>query len=145
MNIEAFLLCDAATDQQGKLNVLGAFDNIFTQKTPVQYPACAVAARLRFEKVEEGEHSIRIYIMDEDGASVGPKLNGNITVRVPENVGTAVANLILNIRGLEFKRFGKYRIDLAVDGNIQASLPLRVNQVPARPSPHPGESPDHSH
>jgi hypothetical protein len=145
MNIEAFLLCDAATDQQGKLNVLGAFDNIFTQKTPVQYPACAVAARIRFEKVEEGEHSIRIYIMDEDGASVGPKLNGNITVRVPENVGTAVANLILNIHGLEFKRFGKYRIDLAVDGNIQASLPLRVNQVPARPSSHPSESSDHNH
>ena len=29
MNLESFLLCDAATDQQGKLNVLGAFDNIF--------------------------------------------------------------------------------------------------------------------
>jgi hypothetical protein len=132
MNIEAFLLCDAATDQHGKLNVLGAFDNIFFQQVPAQYPACALAARVRFEKVEEGNHAIRIYIMDEDGASVGPKLDGGISVRVPDTVGTSVANLILNMRGLEFKKFGPYRIDLAIDGNIQASLPLRVSQAPNR-------------
>jgi hypothetical protein len=142
MNIEAFLLCDAATDQQGKLNVLGAFDNIFARKIPVQYPACAVTARVRFEKVEEGDHSIRIYIMDEDGASIGPKLNGNISVRVPESAGTSVANLILNMRGLEFKKFGKYRIDLAVDGNIQASLPLRINQIPDRNMPYHDAPPE---
>lgn len=133
MNIEAFLLCDAATDQMGKLNVLGAFDSIFAQKIPAQHPACAVATRIRFEKVEEGNHSIRIYVMDEDGASIGPKLDGNISVKIQETAGTAVVNLILNIRGLEFKQFGKYRIDLAVDGNIQASLPLRVNPAPSRP------------
>lgn len=133
MNIEAFLLCDAATDQYGKLNVLGAFDNIYFQKMPAQYPACALAARVRFEKVEEGDHTLRIYIIDEDGASIGPKLEGGISVRVPDAFGTSVANLILNLRGLEFKQFGKYRIDLAIDGNIQASLPLRVSQAPRRP------------
>jgi len=142
MNIEAFLLCDAATDQHGKLNVLGAFDNIFSHKIPVQYPACAIAARIRFEKVEEGDHAIRIYIMDEDGASIGPKLDGKISVRIPDNFGTSVANLILNIRGLEFKRFGKYRIDLAVDGNIQASLPLRINQAPSRPIQYKDKPPE---
>jgi hypothetical protein len=133
MNIEAFLLCDAATDQQRKLNVLGAFDNIFFQKVPAQYPACALAARVRFQKVEEGSHAIRIYIMDEDGASIGPKLDGNINVNIQDSVGTAVVNLILNMRGLEFKRFGNYRVDLAIDGNIQASLPLRISQIPNRP------------
>ena len=140
MNIEAFLLCDAATDQRGKLNVLGAFDNIFVKQIPMQYPACAVAARIRFEKVEEGDHSIRIYIIDEDGASIGPKLNGGISVKVPDNAGTAVANLILNMHGLEFKKLGNHRIDLAVDGNIQASVPLRVNQVPSRPEQSPEQT-----
>lgn len=136
MNIEAFLLCDAATDQQRKLNVLGAFDAIYFQKLPAQYPACALAARVRFQKVEEGDHTIRIYIMDDDGASIGPKLDGNISVKIHDTVGTAVVNLILNMRGLEFKRFGNYRVDLAIDGNIQASLPLRVSQAPNRPAPY---------
>lgn len=142
MNIEAFLLCDAATDQHGKLNILGAFDNLFAQKVPIKYPACAIASRVRFEKVEEGAHSVRIYIMDADGTSIGPKLSGEIKVRVPENLGTTVANLILNIQGLEFKHFGQYRIDLAIDGNIQASLPLRINQVPSRPSQYRNEFPE---
>lgn len=130
MNIEAFLLCDAATDQRGKLNVLGAFDNIFFKDVPAQYPACAVAMRVRFEKVEEGNHPIRLHIIDEDGRSIGPKLDGNISVRVQGLVGTAVVNMILNMHGLKFNKFGQYRIDLEIDGEIQASLPLRVNQAP---------------
>ena len=32
MEVEAFLLCDCATDQQGKLNILGAFDRLYTTK-----------------------------------------------------------------------------------------------------------------
>jgi hypothetical protein len=141
MNIEAFLLCDAATDQHGKLNVLGAFDNIFAHKVPLLYPACAIAARIRFDKAEEGEHSILINIMDEDGVSIGPKPQGKISVRVHDAAGTSVANLILNIQRLEFKRYGKYWIDLDVDGTIQASLPLQVSQVPPRPGPYPGNPP----
>ena len=70
MNIEAFLLCDAATDQQAKLNILGAFDIVFAKKVPAIHPACAVALRIRFQKIEEGNHSIRIYIIDEDGKGI---------------------------------------------------------------------------
>ena len=29
MNKEVFVLCDAATETVGKLNILGAFDNIY--------------------------------------------------------------------------------------------------------------------
>jgi hypothetical protein len=130
MNIEAFLLCDAATDQQGKLNVLGAFDNIYAKQVPAKHPACAVAARIRFERIEQGEHSIRIDIIDFDGKSIGPKLDGKISVRVADNADSSVANIILNIQGLELKNFGQYRIDLAIDGRIEASLPLRMAQVP---------------
>lgn len=130
MNIEAFILCDAATDQQGKLNVLGAFDSIFAKQTPAKHPACGVAARIRFEKIEEGNHPIRIDIIDQDGKSIGPKLDGNILVQVGDDVASSVINLILNIQGLELKNFGQYRIDLAIDGKIEASLPLRVNKIP---------------
>ena len=134
MNIEAFLLCEAATDQHGKLNVLGAFDNLFAKETPVRHPACSVATRIRFSKIEAGGHTVRIFIMDADGNSVGPKLEGNISVRIGENASTAVVNLILNIQHLEFKQYGQYQIDLAVDGNVQASLPLFIRPVPRHPA-----------
>ena len=132
VNIEAFLLCDAATDQQGKLNVLGAFDTIWTKKLPAMHPACAIAARIRFAKIEDGNHSVKILIIDQDGRNIGPKLEGSISVKAVPNLDSSVANLILNIQRLEFKQHGQYRIDLAIDGDIKASLPLRVNEIPTQ-------------
>ncbi|MGA1979276.1 MAG: hypothetical protein ABSG99_01760 [Sedimentisphaerales bacterium] len=130
MNIEAFLLCDAATDQQGKLNILGAFDNIWTRKLPTVHPACAVVARIRFEKVEEGNHPIRIHIIDEDGKPIGPNLQGAINVKVVGDVDSSVANIVLNIQRLKFEKYGQYRIDLEIDGDIKASLPFHVREIP---------------
>ncbi len=129
MNIEAFLLCDAATDQQGKLNVLGVFDNIFAKEVPVRHPLCSIVSRMRFEKSEEGEHFVKMFIIDADGNPIGPKPEGKINVRVADNVDSAVVNLILNLQGIEFKQYGCYQIDLVIDSNVHASLPLRVNQV----------------
>lgn len=130
MNIEAFLLCDAATDQQGKLNILGAFDNIFAKKVPTMHPACAIAARIRFEKIEEGSHPIRIHIIDEDGKSIGPKLEGNVNVRIGDDVDSTATNIVLNIQRLKFEKYGQYRIDLAVDNQIKGSLPFNVREAP---------------
>ncbi|MHC4462264.1 MAG: DUF6941 family protein [Planctomycetota bacterium] len=130
MNIEAFLLCQAATEQQGKLNVLGAFDNIYAKKVPTVHPACAIAARIRFEKVEEGNHSVRIQIIDEDGNNIGPKLEGNMSVRTRPGHHSTGVNLILNIQRLKFEKYGQYRIDLAIDNKIESSLPFQVTEIP---------------
>ena len=130
MNIEAFLLCDAATEQQGKLNVLGAFDTIWAKQVPIKHPACSVATRIRFEKIEGDSHSVRIQIIDQDGRNIGPKLEGNISINAGASSDTSVANLVLNIQGLEFKCYGRYRIDLAINGDKKASLPLMVREVP---------------
>ena len=132
MNIEAFLLCDAATEQQGKLNILGAIDNIFAKKVPTMHPACAVAARIRFEKIEEGSHTIRIHIIDEDGKSIGPKLQGNINVRIGDDVDSTATNIVLNIQRLKFEKYGQYRIDLAIDNQIKGSLPFHVREIPTQ-------------
>jgi hypothetical protein len=129
MNIEAFLLCDAATDQQGKLNILGTFDTIFTKQMPAVHPACAVTMRIRFEKIEEGDHPIRIHIIDEDGKSIGPKLQANVNVSIGDDADSTATNLILNILNLKFEKCGQYRIDLAVDNQVKASLPLYVKQI----------------
>jgi len=129
MNIEAFLLCDAATEQQGKLNVLGAFDTIWTRSIPAKHPACAIATRIRFERIEEGPHSVRIQVIDQDGRNIGPRLDGKVDVHPSPEADSAVTNLVLNIQGIEIPQYGTYRIDLAVDGKVEASLPLRLVQA----------------
>lgn len=130
MNVEAFLLCDAATDQRGKLNVLGAFDTIWAKQLPITHPACSIALRIRFETSECGEHPVKIQIIDQDGNRAGPKLEGNINVRAGEGRGSTITNLILNIQGLKFEGYGEYRIDLIIDNQKIADLPFAVGEVP---------------
>src|SRR5271156_3834845 len=48
MNIQVAVLCDAATDDNGKLNLLGAFDTIYTQQLPAVHPQCSIALRVTF-------------------------------------------------------------------------------------------------
>ena len=133
MNIEAFLLCDCATDQRGKLNVLGAFDSIYARKMPTVYLACTVAARIRFEKIEEGEHKVRIDVIDQVGKAIVPRLNARISVRARQDAGSSVVNLILNLQRLKFENYGEYRIDLAIDEKLEGSLPFSVREVPSQP------------
>ena len=73
MEVEIFTLCDAATvDAAGKLNILGSFDRLNARETPVTHPQCALAIKLRFQRVEEGQKRIRITFLDPDGAAVMP-------------------------------------------------------------------------
>ena len=48
MQVEIFSISDAATSENGKLNILGAFDTIWVRQFPALYPHCAVAVRMRF-------------------------------------------------------------------------------------------------
>ena len=132
MNVELFALCDAAADYNGKLSLLGAFDAIWARTAPAVHPQCAVALRMRFSKVEEGEHKVRINIVDADGKSVVKPFETSANIRYQENVTSIAANMILNLHGIKFPVFGDYSVDLTVDDKHEASLPLYVNQLPAQ-------------
>ncbi|MBI4850050.1 MAG: hypothetical protein HY808_15995 [Nitrospirae bacterium] len=133
MKVELFVLCDAATDYHGKLNILGTFDAIWTKQIPAVHPQCAVALRVRFAKIEEGAHKVRINIVDEDGKAVVPPLDAGVNIQFRETPLTSMsANMILNLQGLKFPKYGEYSIDLAVDGRQEASLPIYVQPVPAQ-------------
>jgi len=131
MNIEAFILCDAATESAGKLNVLGAFDTLFAKELPAVHPLCAVALRVRFDRTEEGEHKVRIAFVDEDGTAIIPNLDGQVNFRIGPDQPSACVNLILNLNGLKLPKLGPYSIDLSIDGQYEKSLPLFVRHVPA--------------
>jgi len=128
MNLEVFSLCDAATNDSGKLNILGAFDTIWARNIPVVHPQCAVALRIRFENIERGEHKVAVNFVDLDGKHIIPPANGTININFPDERRSASANLILNMQMLKLEKYGEYSIDLAIDGREEASLPLFVMQ-----------------
>lgn len=129
MNIEVFSLCDAATvDVAGKLNVLGAFDMIWSAKMPTVYPQCAIALRIRFDSIERGEHRVAVNFVDLDGKHIIPGANGTININFANEQRSGSANLVFNIQMLKLEKFGEYSIDLAVDSKKEASLPLFVRE-----------------
>ncbi len=128
MQIEIFALCDAATADFGKLSMLGAFDTIWVSKTPAVHQQCAIVLRTRFEKIERGEHKVVVHFVDADGKNVIPPAQGVIAMNFPEEQSSGSAHLILNIQGLNLQRLGEYSIDLAIDGQQKASLPLFVKE-----------------
>ena len=130
MKVEVFALCDAATDNQGKLNLLGTFDQIYAAKMPVVHPACAIALRIRFDKMEEGIHKVNIQLVNPDGIPVFQPMEGEVKPRMAEDVGSAAVNLILNFQHIKFEEYADYQINLTIDNISMASLPLRVRELP---------------
>ncbi len=129
MKVEIFTLCDAATSHGGKLNILGSFDMIIIKQTPIVYPSCSVAIKLRIEKIEEGNKNLRISFVDADGKPILPPLEQTFTVKVAPGLSTASASLVISIQQLKLENFGDYSIDLAIDGRLEGSIPLYVRKV----------------
>jgi hypothetical protein len=129
MKVEIFTICEAATAKGGTLNILGAFDTIHAKHLPITIPQCSVVLRIRWGRIESGPHSIALHFVDEDGRKIIPPLNQSINVKVSPPDDSAISQLILNAQRLQFKRPGKFVIDLAVDKVEAGSVPFYVKKV----------------
>jgi hypothetical protein len=135
MEIQIAVLCDAATDSNGKLNILGTFDTIYSTQLPVVHPQCSIAIRMTFNKVEEGAHRVRLNFVDEDGKSVWPApIEMSVDVAVPDETIFLSRNFIVNIQKLTLDKEGLYSIDIAVNGRQEGCIPLLVKIPPKAPA-----------
>lgn len=133
MNIQTAVLCDAATDDNGKLNLLGAFDTIYARELPAIHPQCAVALRVTFLAGDEGKRQLKLNFVDADGHAIMPPIEIPVEVALPDDMHFGTRNFIINIQQLKFETPGLFSMDVSLDGQPQASIPLLVKHV----QPHP--------
>lgn len=129
MNIQVAVLCDAATDENGKLSLLGAFDTIYAQQLPAVHPQCSIALRVTFTGVDEGTHQLKLNFVDADGRSVMPSIDIPVEVLLPGETHFGTRNFIINIQQLKFDVPGIFAIDIALDGQLHTSIPLMVKHL----------------
>src|SRR5437667_9595225 len=130
MKVEIFTLCDAATvDAAGKLNILGSFDRLNAREAPVIHPQCALAIKLRFERVEEGQKRLRIALVDQDGTAIMQNLGATAEVRFHGDDPSTTVSLALTIQQLRLPGFDEYSIGVAVDARQAASIPILVTRA----------------
>jgi hypothetical protein len=129
------VVCDyAIVDQYGKLSVLGIFQHIWVAQFPAVHPRLHLVMRLKGKRTEVGEHRVRIRLTDVAGAEV---LSGDGTVTLaepPAGITEVEAGAVL-VFDVPFAHPGRYAFEIAVDSEIQASVPLTVAQSPAAPKP----------
>jgi hypothetical protein len=125
MITEVFVICDAANDSHGKLNILGAFDTIVAAEFPFVHPHCTIALRLRYDSASVREHAIKLDLQGASGAPLLASIDTVMKSGVSPNA-TATANLIVNINSLRFEKPGDYSFVLKVDGLPTAVTPLYI-------------------
>ena len=112
MNIQVAVLCDAATDDNGKLNLLGSFDTIYAPQLPAVHPQCAVALRVTFMSGDEGERKLKLNFVNADGRAIMPPIEIPVTVALPDDAYFLTRNFIVNIQQLKFTEAGLYSVDI---------------------------------
>jgi hypothetical protein len=127
------LLADAANvSREGKLNLLGIFDTIYANQFPTVHPLMQVVIRLEATPAEAGTtRAVEVQFAGE-GDEVLFRLPG--TMAVPQRgPGEAVRiDHILTLNNVSFARPGRHTFRISVDGALEATIELRVEQIVAR-------------
>jgi hypothetical protein len=128
MHTNFAFLCDAANQgADGKLNALGiGVSQIRAQQVPAQHPRLVMIAEVAYTAVEAGTKAMSLRVIDADGGYVIPPIEGQIAFNEPDGTLTPVAHLVLELNMLTFPAYGVYSLDLTVDGDTVASMPLEV-------------------
>ncbi len=137
MNVTLAVACDyALIDQHGKLSVLGIFERIWVERFPAVHPRLHLVLRLKGRRTEIGDHPIVIRLVDDAGREV---LRGDGAVQIgepPAGVLEVEAGAVLAF-DVPLERPGTYTFEIAVDGTLQATVPIAVTQVPTAAAPTP--------
>ena len=126
------VLCDAANEDSGKLNLLGAFDTIYAPQLPAVHPQCAVALRVTFMPGDEGTHKLGLNFVNADGRAIMPPIEMPVNVSLPDDSPVITRNFIVNIQQLQFAEAGLFSVDSRLDDESQGSIPLLVRHVAPR-------------
>ena len=124
MNLNLAAICDhAMVDQQGKLSLIGIFQNVWVARFPAMHPRLHLVLRLQGTRAEIGKHSIVIDFSDPEGESL-IKGGGAVTFKEPpKGVVDIEASAILTF-DLPLPREGRYQFKIKIDDELETVLPL---------------------
>jgi hypothetical protein len=131
MEVKFAVLADyASITREGKLNILGIFDAINTEKFPIALPSFFVVASLTAGAAEfETDKNIKIVLCDEDGNCLF-SAEQVIHVTRPNKAGALfTTNQIAAIVGFPFKKAGDYQFSILVNNEEKKSILLQVNEL----------------
>ena len=137
MDVAFALLADAANvSREGKLNILGAFDRIHGTQFPITWPRMVLVTRFVASPAEFGaEKALEIVTLDADGKRLGAA-TGKMTVPQGPSGRQLKIDHVLPLT-MTFPGPGEYSIEILVNGDPKARVPLEVLAQPEAQQPPP--------
>jgi hypothetical protein len=137
MRIDLITLCEAAVETAGKLHIIGTIDYFWAAQVPYVHPKCSIVMRIRFEPFENGQHDLRIALIDADGKPLAQASNMEFEVSTPDHDIPIIRHFILDIHSIRFDQYGQYALHVLLDGTEHLMLPFALvaaRQMPRKPS-----------
>jgi hypothetical protein len=139
MEVNLAVLADYANvTREGKLNIMGIFDRIYSRQLPGQFPPMQLVIRLDARYAEMGrEHTIQVQLQDPDGETVFD-INGNFKPEGGEPGETASLNHIIGLANLPLRKTGSHTVVIWVNNDLKREVPLKVVEAPPEQAGPPG-------
>ncbi|MFW5946879.1 MAG: DUF6941 family protein [Gemmatimonadota bacterium] len=136
MDVTFAVVADYANvSREGKLNVMGIFDRVFTRQVPGRFPPMQLVIRLEAEYDElDTEHSVRVQLRDPGGEPIFD-IDGAFTPRGGQPGQKTGVNHVLHLGNVPLHRAGSHRILVWIDGALKREVPIHVVQPPDTPRP----------
>ena len=130
MDVTLAVLADYANvSQDGKLNIMGIFQEVNPPVLPFQLPQMYLVVSFEAGPAEfNSVKNIRIALLDSDG-NERLALEGRVQVPRPPRPGSrAFINQTIGLNGVSFERAGDYEFAILIGGETRGRVALHVNE-----------------
>lgn len=130
MRVSLALLADYANvSREGKLNIMGIFDNVNATSVPTAHGQMQLVLTIEGSAAEAGkDHPMEIELISPTKEPVF-KLNGSIHLGKVPTGAPAKANSTIQLNNLVFRQFGRYYFVVTIEGAVREEIPFTVVEV----------------
>jgi len=133
MDVKLAFVADAANDTEGKLNVLGIFDQVTPTEYPYIHPQMCLVVSFQASPAEFGKtKDIEITLLDPDGRPLST-IQATGQVPKPKAGRKAAFQIILRLVNTPFPKHGPYELAILVGGDQKDSIQIEAVPVPKAP------------
>ncbi len=132
LDVNLAVLADYANvSQDGKLNIMGIFQEINAPSLPFSLPQMYLIVSFAAGPAEVGsERDLRVALLHGDDQEPILNLEGQLQIPRPMRSGSrSYFNEAIGLAGVTFERAGDYGFSILVGGDEKATVPLHVNDL----------------
>ena len=126
MKYELFALCDGAFNYNGRLTIVGTYDNVAAKSFP-WITDITFAIKLFVPKTEVGAKMVSLHFLDDKGAPFAASIQ--VPVQIPKSEVNGHIVFTSTMRGVVFPLQGTYQIRIEEDGRVLKKFDFNVLKV----------------